>query len=55
MSEERPGKKLLILPLGMWWFAAVMKVVRSVRSERTVVVVTEGSMIGVRRDSISSV
>ena len=29
VSEERPGEKLLILPLGMLWFAAEMKAVRS--------------------------
>ena len=32
-----------------------MRAVRSVRSERTVVVEIEGSMRGTRRDSISSV
>ena len=55
VSDERPGEKLLILPLGMWWLAAVMKAVRSVLSDRTVVVEVEWSMRGVRRDSISSV
>ena len=55
VSEERPGEKLFILPLGMLWFAAEIKALRSFRSERTGVAGMKGSKRGDRMDSISSV
>ena len=55
VSEERPGEKLFILPLGMLWFATEIKALRSCRSERTGVAGMKGSMRGDRMDSISSV